>query len=70
MEVRPNVPITFQRNEDRNTEETPQSGCLRISPIMPQSRLVELLRQKAYEHVRELSQYGMIMRRRDGNTGV
>ena len=35
---------------------------------MPQSRLVELLGQKAYDYVRELSQYGMIMRRRDGNT--
>ena len=35
---------------------------------MPQSRLVELLGQKAYDYVRELSQYGMILRRRDGNT--
>ena len=35
---------------------------------MPQSRLVDLLGQKAYDYVRELSQYGMIMRRRDGNT--
>lgn len=35
---------------------------------MPQSRLVELLGQKAYDYVRELSQHGMIMRRRDGNT--
>ena len=35
---------------------------------MPQSRLVDLLGQKAYDYVRDLSQYGMIMRRRDGNT--
>jgi segregation and condensation protein B len=35
---------------------------------MPQSRLVDLLGQTAYDYVRELSQYGMIMRRRDGNT--
>ena len=35
---------------------------------MPQSRLVELLGQKPYDYVRELSQHGMIMRRRDGNT--
>ena len=35
---------------------------------MPQSRLVDLLGQKAYDYVRELSQYGMIRRRRDGNT--
>ena len=35
---------------------------------MSQSRLVELLGQKAYDYVRELAQYGMIDRRRDGNT--
>ena len=35
---------------------------------MPQSRLVDLLGQKAYDYVRKLSQYGMIRRRRDGNT--
>ena len=29
---------------------------------------IELLGQKAYDYVRELSQHGMIMRRRDGNT--
>ncbi len=33
-----------------------------------QSRLVELLGQKAYDYVRELAQYGMIDRRKDGNT--
>jgi len=35
---------------------------------MSQSRLVELLGQKAYDYVRELAQYGMIDRRKDGNT--
>ena len=35
---------------------------------MPQSRLVELLGQKAYDYVRELAQHGMIDRRKDGNT--
>ena len=35
---------------------------------MPQSRLVELLGQKAYDYVRELAQLGMIDRRKDGNT--
>ena len=35
---------------------------------MHQSRLVELLGQKAYDYVRELAQYGMIQRRREGNT--
>ena len=35
---------------------------------MHQSRLVELLGQKAYDYVRELAQYGMIQRRKEGNT--
>jgi segregation and condensation protein B len=35
---------------------------------MPQSRLVELLGQKAYDHIRELAQAGLVDRRRSGNT--
>jgi len=35
---------------------------------MPQSRLVELLGQKAYDYVRELAQLCMVDRRKDGNT--
>jgi segregation and condensation protein B len=35
---------------------------------MPQSRLVELLGQRAYDHIRELAQAGLVNRRRDGNT--
>ena len=35
---------------------------------IPQSRLVELLGQKAYDYVRELAQLGMVDRRKDGNT--
>lgn len=35
---------------------------------MPQSRLVELVGQKAYDHVRALAHLGLIERRRDGNT--
>jgi segregation and condensation protein B len=35
---------------------------------MHQSRLVELLGQRAYDHIRELAQSGLINRRRDGNT--
>ena len=35
---------------------------------MPQSRLVELLGQKAYDYVRELAQLGMVDRRKEGNT--
>ena len=35
---------------------------------MPQSRLVELLGQRAYDHIRSLAQAGLVNRRRDGNT--
>ena len=35
---------------------------------MSQSRLVELIGQKAYDHVSSLSQLGLIDKRRDGNT--
>ena len=35
---------------------------------MPQSSLVELLGQKAYDHIRELAQAGLVDRRRNGNT--
>ena len=35
---------------------------------MPQSRLVELLGQRAYDHIRALAQAGLVNRRRDGNT--
>ena len=35
---------------------------------MSQSRLVDMLGQKAYDYVRELAQLGMIDRRKDGNT--
>ena len=35
---------------------------------MSQSRLVELLGQKAYDHIRELAQSGLINRRKAGNT--
>ena len=35
---------------------------------MAQSRLVELLGQRAYDHIRALAQAGLVNRRRDGNT--
>jgi len=35
---------------------------------MPQSRLVELLGPKAYDHVRDLAQAGLVDRRKNGNT--
>ena len=70
MEVKPklanHIPSSFRT-------EIPQrllaaAALIAYHQPMPQSRLVELLGQKAYDYVRELSQHGMIMRRRDGNT--
>ncbi len=70
MEVRPNVADHLPK--DTKTEMPKKllkaAALIAYHQPMPQSRLVELLGQKAYDYVRELSQYGMIMRRRDGNT--
>jgi len=70
MEVRPDVAEHLPK--DTKTEMPKKllkaAALIAYHQPMPQSRLVELLGQKAYDYVRELSQYGMIMRRRDGNT--
>jgi len=70
MEVRPNVADHLPK--DTKTEMPKKllkaAALIAYHQPMPQSRLVELLGQKAYDYVRELSQYGIIMRRRDGNT--
>lgn len=70
MEVRPNVADHLPK--DTKTEMPKKllkaAALIAYHQPMPQSRLVELLGQKAYDYVRELSQYGMIVRRRDGNT--
>ena len=56
--VRPDVPARL----------LPAAALIAYHQPMSQSRLVELLGQKAYDYVRELAQYGMIDRRKDGNT--
>ena len=70
MEVRSNVAEHLPK--ETKTEMPKQllkaAALIAYHQPMPQSRLVELLGQKAYDYVRELSQHGMIMRRRDGNT--
>ena len=70
MEARPDVAEHLPK--DTKTEMPKKllkaAALIAYHQPMPQSRLVELLGQKAYDYVRELSQYGMIMRRRDGNT--
>ena len=70
MEVKPQIADHLPK--ETKSELPPKllkaAALIAYHQPMPQSRLVELLGQKAYDYVRELSQHGMIMRRRDGNT--
>ena len=70
MEVRPDVAehLPKETKTEMPKKILKAAALIAYHQPMPQSRLVELLGQKAYDYVRELSQYGMIMRRRDGNT--
>ncbi|MDP6869198.1 MAG: SMC-Scp complex subunit ScpB [Candidatus Poseidoniaceae archaeon] len=70
MEVKPLIADLMPKE---TKSELPQKLLKAASLIayhqpMPQSRLVELLGQRAYDHIRELAQAGLIQRRRDGNT--
>ena len=70
MEVRSNVAehLPKETKTEMPKKLLKAAALIAYHEPMPQSRLVELLGQKAYDYVRELSQHGMIMRRRDGNT--
>ena len=70
MEVRSNVAehLPKETKTDMPKKLLKAAALIAYHQPMPQSRLVELLGQKAYDYVRELSQHGMIMRRREGNT--
>ena len=70
MEVRSNVAehLPKETKTEMPKKLLKAAALIAYHQPMPQSRLVELLGQKAYDYVRELSQHGMIMRRRDGNT--
>ena len=70
MEVRSNVAehLPKETKTEMPKKLLKAAALMAYHQPMPQSRLVELLGQKAYDYVRELSQHGMIMRRRDGNT--
>ena len=70
IEVKPDI-AGFLPKETKT--EIPQkllkaAALIAYHQPMAQSRLVELLGQKAYDYVRELAQLGMIDRRKDGNT--
>ena len=70
LEVKPTIATHLPR--ETKTDMPPKllkaAALIAYHQPMPQSRLVELLGQKAYDYVRELAQLGMVDRRRDGNT--
>ena len=70
IEVKPDIASHLPK--ETKTEIPPKllkaAALIAYHQPMPQSRLVELLGQKAYDYVRELAQLGMVDRRKDGNT--
>ena len=70
MEVKPKIADHLPK--ETKSELPPKllkaAALIAYHQPMPQSRLVELLGQRAYDHIRELAQAGLIGRRRDGNT--
>jgi len=70
MEVKPGIADHLPK--ETKSELPPKllkaAALIAYHQPLPQSRLVELLGQRAYDHIRELAQAGLIGRRRDGNT--
>ena len=70
MEVKPGIADHLPK--ETKSELPPKllkaAALIAYHQPMSQSRLVELLGQRAYDHIRELAQAGLIGRRRDGNT--
>ena len=70
MEVKPGIADHLPK--ETKSELPPKllkaAALIAYHQPMPQSRLVELLGQRAYDHIRELAQAGLIGRRRAGNT--
>jgi segregation and condensation protein B len=70
MEVRPEVAthLPKETKTDLPSRLLKAASLIAYHQPMPQSRLVDMLGPRAYDHVRELAQRGMVQRRRDGNT--
>ena len=70
LEVKPSIASHLPK--ETKTDMPPKllkaAALIAYHQPMPQSRLVDLLGQKAYDYVRELAQLGMADRRKDGNT--
>ena len=70
IEVKPDIASHLPKETKTEIPQTLLKAAALIAYHQPmsQSRLVELLGQKAYDYVRELAQLGMVDRRKDGNT--
>lgn len=70
FEVRPELsaflPETFRAEIPQRL--LPAAALVAYHQPMPQSQLVDMLGQRAYDHVRDLAEIGLIDRRRDGLT--
>ena len=70
FEVRPELskflPETFRAEIPQRL--LPAAALIAYHQPMPQSQLVDMLGQRAYDHVRDLADRGLIDRRRDGLT--
>ncbi len=70
FEVRPELssflPETFRADIPQRL--LPAAALVAYHQPMPQSQLVDMLGQRAYDHVRDLAEIGLIDRRRDGLT--
>jgi segregation and condensation protein B len=70
FEVRPNLSLFLPESFRPDTPQRllPAAALIAYHQPMAQSQLVEMLGQRAYDHVRDLANLGLIDRRRDGLT--
>ena len=70
FEVRPSLSAYLPESFRPDTPQRllPAAALIAYHQPMAQSQLVEMLGQRAYDHVRELANLGLIDRRRDGLT--
>ena len=62
----PHLPVSFRADIPQRL--LPAAALVAYHQPMAQSQLVDMLGQRAYDHVRDLAKMGLINRRRDGLT--
>ncbi|MBO53773.1 MAG: hypothetical protein CMA76_02185 [Euryarchaeota archaeon] len=62
----PHLPVSFRADIPQRL--LPAAALVAYHQPMAQSQLVDMLGQRAYEHVRDLAKMGLLDRRRDGLT--